>query len=51
MEYAGEMVSGAMIYKPSFIEIGLAIQKMLKKGEVHRQQPDDFISLLLFFSK
>jgi hypothetical protein len=29
MEYAVEMGSGAMIYMPSFIKIGLALQKLI----------------------
>jgi hypothetical protein len=29
MKFAAEMVSGAMIYIPSFIQIGLPIQKVI----------------------
>jgi hypothetical protein len=35
MKYAVEMGSGAMIYIPSFIKIGSAIQKLI--GGIHRQ--------------
>jgi hypothetical protein len=48
MKYAVEMSSGAMIYIPSFIKIGSAIQKLI--GRIHRQH-GDCISLLSFFSK
>jgi hypothetical protein len=34
MEYAVEMGSGAMIYIPSFVKIGSAIQKLT--GGIHR---------------
>jgi hypothetical protein len=54
MKYAVEMGSGAMIYIPSFIKIGLAIQK-LTRGELRkhthkqtRRQHVSHISLLLF---
>jgi hypothetical protein len=30
MKYATEMGSGAMIYRPSFIKIGLGIQKLVR---------------------
>jgi hypothetical protein len=30
MKYAIEMASGAMIYIPSFIKIGLGIQKLIR---------------------
>jgi hypothetical protein len=43
MTYAAEMGSGVMIYIPSFLNIGLRIQKMIRM--VHRQH-DDLISLL-----
>jgi hypothetical protein len=46
MKYAFEMGSGAMIYIPSFIKTGSAIQKFI--WGTHRQH-DDSISLLLFF--
>jgi hypothetical protein len=41
MKYAIEMGSGAMIYIPSFIKIGVGIQKL----------HGDLVSLFLFFSK
>jgi hypothetical protein len=36
MKYAIEMGSGAMIYIPSFVNIGSGIQKLM--GPIHRQQ-------------
>jgi hypothetical protein len=47
MKYAVEMGSGAMIYIPGFIKIGLGIQK-LTRG-IHRQHGDR-ISLLYFLN-
>jgi hypothetical protein len=47
MKYAVETGSGALIYLPSFIKYGSAIQKLIKDG-VHRQH-GYLISLLLFF--
>jgi hypothetical protein len=32
MQYAAEMGSGAIIYIPSFIKIGSAIQKLMGEG-------------------
>jgi hypothetical protein len=48
MKYV-EMGSGGMIYIPSFIKIGLGIQKLIGgiNIQTHRQQ-DDLISVLLF---
>jgi hypothetical protein len=40
------MGSGAVIYVPSLIKIGLGIQKLIRG--IHRQQ-GDLISLILFF--
>jgi hypothetical protein len=37
MKYAVEMGSGAMIYIPSFIKIGSAIQKLIGE-ELHRHR-------------
>jgi hypothetical protein len=37
MKYAVEMGSGAMMYIPSFIKIGLGIQKLMGGG-VQRQR-------------
>jgi hypothetical protein len=34
MKYAVEMGSGVMIYIPSFIKIGLGLQKLI--GRIHR---------------
>jgi hypothetical protein len=42
MNYAVEMGSGAMIYIPSFIKTGLAIQK-LTRG-IHRHTDSNVIS-------
>jgi hypothetical protein len=51
MKYATEMGSNAMIYIPSFIKIGSAIQK-LKVGEVHRHTDRKVISYAyLYFFK
>jgi hypothetical protein len=46
MKYAVEMGSGAMIYIPSFIKIGLGIQKLILgwegggNSQTHRQNGD-----------
>jgi hypothetical protein len=50
MKCAVEMGSGAMIYVPSFINIGSGIQKLIGREytDTHRQQRD-LISLLYFF--
>jgi hypothetical protein len=48
MKYTVEMGSSAMIYIPSFIKTGSAIQKL--RGGIHKQHGDS-ISLILFFSK
>jgi hypothetical protein len=50
MQYAVEMGSGAIIYIPSFIQIGSGIQKLLEGIQKHREQ-GDFISPLLFFKR
>jgi hypothetical protein len=47
MKYVVQMGSGVMIYIPSFIKIGSAIQKLID-SQKHRQHGDR-ISLLLFF--
>jgi hypothetical protein len=41
MRYAVKMGSGAMIYIPSLIKIGSAIQKLI--GGLHRSQKPTFI--------
>jgi hypothetical protein len=46
MKSAFKMGSGAMIHMPSFIKIGLAIQKLI--GGIHRQHGNR-INILLFF--
>jgi hypothetical protein len=49
MKYAVEMGSGAMIYIPSFVQIGSGIQTFIKADtQTHREQ-GHLISLLLFF--
>jgi hypothetical protein len=48
MKYAVEMGSGAMIYIPSFINIGSGNQKLIGDTQTQRQQ-GDLISLLLYF--
>jgi hypothetical protein len=50
MKYAVEMGSGAIIYIPSFIKIGSAVQN-LKPGDtqIHREHGNR-ISRLLFFN-
>jgi hypothetical protein len=49
MKYAVEMGSGAMIFIPSFIKIGSAIEKLT--GENTDTQYGDCMSLLLFYKK
>jgi hypothetical protein len=46
MKYTVEMGSVAMIYIPSFINIGSGIQKIM--GEIHRKHAD-LISIILFY--
>jgi hypothetical protein len=36
MKYSGQLVSGAMLYIPSFIKIGPGIQKVMGGG-IHRR--------------
>jgi hypothetical protein len=44
------MGSGAVIYVPSFIKIGLGIQKLIVGGDTHtHRQQRDLISLLYVF--
>jgi hypothetical protein len=49
MKYPVQMASSGMMYIPSFINIGSAIQKLIRgiRIQTHRQQ-GDLISLLLF---
>jgi hypothetical protein len=49
MKYAVKMGSGAMIYHPSFIKIGLSIQKLMGGDTQTHRRHGDRISLLLFF--
>jgi hypothetical protein len=49
MKYAVEMGSGAMIYTPSFIKIGSAIEKLMGRDTQAHRQHEDRISLLSFF--
>jgi hypothetical protein len=46
MKYAFEMVSGAMIYMPSFIKIGSSIQTF--KGGIHRHMDSMEIAYAYF---
>jgi hypothetical protein len=51
MKHAVETCSGAMAYIPSFIKIGVAIQKLIG-GDIHVQthrQNGDIMGLLLVF--
>jgi hypothetical protein len=43
------MGSGGVIYVPSFIKIGLGIQKLIREGTQTYRQQGDLISLLLLF--
>jgi hypothetical protein len=46
------MGSGAMIYIPSFTEIGSVIQKLMRVGDSQTHREDgDLISLLPYFEK
>jgi hypothetical protein len=47
MKYSVEIGSNAMIYIPSFINIGSGIRKSIRGG-IHRQH-GDLISILSFF--
>jgi hypothetical protein len=47
MKYAVEIGSGAMIYIPSFIKIGSAIEKLI--GGIHRQHGDHRRLTFIFF--
>jgi hypothetical protein len=49
-KYTVQMGSGVMIYTPSFIKIGLGIEKLVGIGDSQTLRPrGDLISLLLFF--
>jgi hypothetical protein len=48
MEYAVQIVSGAMMYIPSFIKIASGIQKLIGgEGVIHSQHGDQ-INLLIY---
>jgi hypothetical protein len=47
MKYAIEMGSGAMIYMPSFIKIGSAIQKLI--GGIHKHTYNMVIAYAYFY--
>jgi hypothetical protein len=52
MKYAVEMSSGAMIYIPSFVKIGSAIQIWIKgDSQTHRQHGDCIRPLSFFQNK
>jgi hypothetical protein len=48
MKYAVEMNSDAMIYVPSFIKTGSAIQKLIGEHTDTHREHSDLISLLLY---
>jgi hypothetical protein len=48
MNYVVEMVSVAMIHKPSFIHIGSGIQKLTGWIQTHGEH-GDLVGLFLFF--
>jgi hypothetical protein len=50
VKYAAEMGSGAIMYIPSFTQIGSGIQKLMGATQRHRQHGDR-ISLRSFFAK
>jgi hypothetical protein len=50
MKYAVEMGSGALIYIPGFIRIGLGVQKLIEGDTDTPRQHGDSISLLSFLS-
>jgi hypothetical protein len=49
MKYGVETGSGAMVYIPSFIKIGSAIQKLIGGNTQTHRQHDSRINLLLLF--
>jgi hypothetical protein len=49
MKYVVEIDSSAMIYIPSFVNIGVGIQKLIKGDSQAHRQHGDLISLRLFF--
>jgi hypothetical protein len=46
MKYTVEIDSGGMIYIPSFVKIGLGIQKLIGRDSQTHRQHGDRISLL-----
>jgi hypothetical protein len=51
MKYTTEMGSGAMIYVPSFIQIGSGILRVIGGIQTHREDGDHMILLLFFQNK
>jgi hypothetical protein len=51
MNCAVEMGSGFLIYVQSFIQIGSAIQKLMRGNSHTDRQKSDLISLLFFLNK
>jgi hypothetical protein len=49
MKYAVGMSSGAMIYRPGFINIDSGIQKLIAGIRRHTDSMANLLSLLLFF--
>jgi hypothetical protein len=50
MKYPVEMGSGAMIFIPSLIKIGSAIQKLIERDTQAHRQHGDRINLHLFLA-
>jgi hypothetical protein len=51
VKYTIEMSSGAMICIPSFIKIGVDIQRLLAENTDRHTEQGDVIGLLLFFKE
>jgi hypothetical protein len=50
LKYVVQIGSGVMIYTPSFIKIGLGIEKLMGIGDFQTLRPrGDLIRLLLFY--
>jgi hypothetical protein len=45
------MASGGVIHMPSFIKMGLGVQKLLRRIACRHTKQGDLISILLMFSK
>jgi hypothetical protein len=51
MKHAVKMGSGAMIYIPRFIKIGISIRKLVRRDTHTHRQHGDLICLLFFLFK